>query len=323
MPEAAKVEKQSTVQVVTSENLAEFTAKKLGVTAPEPEKKVEAKEQTPEEKAAAEKVADEEAEKEEEVVKKQNPKIERRFSKMTEQRKTAEAAAAKAKEEARVHRERADKAEQEREELRRKYEQPAQEAGARPVRDTFANDSDYEAALEKWSGAKALKEREDADAEKRREEQQKTRVKTWNDRLTETKKIVPDFDAKIADSGVKVSNEARDAIMESEVGPRILLHLSENPEVAERIAGYTIGGMLREIGRIEARIEDKLAAEAEKKAKQQGDAKNSVLEISKAPAPIEPLKGGDAVPGSPINAKGEFQGTFAEYKAARKAGKIK
>jgi len=37
-----------------------------------------------------------------------------------------------------------------------------------------------------------------------------------------------------------VSNEVRDAIFESEVGPRILYHLAENPEIAEQLQGMTL-----------------------------------------------------------------------------------
>jgi hypothetical protein len=47
------------------------------------------------------------------------------------------------------------------------------------------------------------------------------------------------------------------------------------------------------------------------------------VEISKAPAPISPLKGGSPVVDVPVDSNGEFKGSFAKYKELRTAGKIK
>jgi hypothetical protein len=50
----------------------------------------------------------------------------------------------------------------------------------------------------------------------------------------------------------------------------------------------------------------------------------AATEISRAPAPINPLKGGDASTAvSSVDSKGEYHGTYAEYKAKRKAGLIR
>ena len=44
---------------------------------------------------------------------------------------------------------------------------------------------------------------------------------------------------------------------------------------------------------------------------------------SKAPAPIQPIRGGQGQPDVPMSANGEWHGTFQAWKEARKAGKIR
>ena len=77
--------------------------------------------------------------------------------------------------------------------------------------------------------------------------------------------------------------------------------------------------MLRELGRLEAKL---MGSAVSPPAKSQEKA-STVAEISRAPSPISPLRGANAPIATKIDAKGEFYGTYEEYKAARKAGKIK
>jgi hypothetical protein len=100
----------------------------------------------------------------------------------------------------------------------------------------------------------------------------------------------------------------RDAIFESEVGPRILYHLAENPEIAEKLQSLTVTGALRAIGKLEAQFEK---IEAKPVAK------------SKAPAPINPIK--SAANGRDVNltTDGQFHGSYQAWKAARLAGRIR
>jgi len=44
---------------------------------------------------------------------------------------------------------------------------------------------------------------------------------------------------------------------------------------------------------------------------------------SKAPAPINPIRGGTSAADVPINSDGDFHGTYAQWKNQRKNGKIK
>jgi hypothetical protein len=92
----------------------------------------------------------------------------------------------------------------------------------------------------------------------------------------------------------------------------LLYHLAKNPEIAEGLAKKSPASALREIGRLEAALSGDKKPTPEKTAETP----------SKAPEPISPIRATKAVD-SPIDSKGEFHGTYAQWKAARQAGKIK
>jgi hypothetical protein len=133
----------------------------------------------------------------------------------------------------------------------------------------------------------------------------------WNKRQSEVKKELPDYDDMIASSEVVVSDQVRDAIFESDLGPRILYHLAENPEVAEKLSKLTSIGALREIGKIEARLEK--APQEEVKAATK----------SNAPKPISPIRATSAATDNNLDSNGEFHGTYQQWKEARLAKKIR
>jgi hypothetical protein len=73
---------------------------------------------------------------------------------------------------------------------------------------------------------------------------------------------------------------------------------------------------LKEIGRLEAKFE----AEQESKPKNVAKA----VSQSKAPAPISPLKGGKSAGADVlVDTNGEFYGSYAQWKAARLANRIR
>ena len=125
------------------------------------------------------------------------------------------------------------------------------------------------------------------------------------------KASLPDFDEIVASSDVVVNDDVRDAILESDVGPQVLYHLAENDELAKKIAGMSPKAALREIGKLEERLSVKPTAKQETVVK------------SRAPAPISPIRGGVAPVDVPIGSDGEFHGTYAQWKAQRRTGKIR
>ena len=311
MSEAQAAPEVSRTQVLTSENAAEFYAQKLGLAANEAPSEADV-EATPSEPVNAEgesgsEDADKEATPTEE--RKQNPKLEKRFSELTKRRAEAEA---KAESEAQRARELEDRL--------RQYEQqsaPRQQADAvseKPQPTQFNDAFEYAEALSEWSAEKAIADMKKAEAEARIQAQQAEQMKAWSKRIESVKAELPDFDDMVQSSEVIVSDEIKAALYESDVGPKIMYHLAENPELAEKLNQMSPIGALREFGKLEARFEAKAESQPESKP---------VVAKSKAPAPINPLRSNSSAADSPIDSNGEFHGTYAQWKAARQAKRIR
>lgn len=324
MAEAQAAEpKKSAVTVVTNANFDAYVDEKLAKPKPaEPE--------TPETKAAAElakveaekaerlKAKAEEAEEIDHPDEKKRGKLNERFSDMTAKRKAAEEAAAKAATEAKAAREARDKAEAEAKALRDKYEPPkSDELGPEPLVSQFTNVEEWGKALKEWVADKTERDSATKQAEARQKQESEAVAKAWGERQANYKKENPEYEEAIAKSEVKVSDQVRDAILDSDVGPALLHHLAKNPDVAERLGTLSVQKALKEIGRLEEKF-----SKPAKEEKAEPTAK--LAEISKAPAPISPIKGAsqpvvrlsgnDDVP-----AHLDYEG----WKALRKAGKIR
>lgn len=290
--------------VITSENLAEFNANKLGLASEKSPTEAETVDQESSSEPAAEKgqsepkLAEDEATATEE--KKQNPKLEKRFSELTKARKEAEARA---------------------EELEKRLaalqsnaapQQRAPENNAKPVPDDFRDAFEYAEALADWSAEQALVRREQEVRQREAETQKQKVIQTWQQKLEATKAELPDYEDMVASSTVAVSDAVRDAIIESDVGPRILYELASDDDLAAKLTTMSLPSALKLIGKLEAQFEKTEApAKAEKK---------SVTAKSNAPEPIKPLRSTGGVADVAID--GEKM-SFQQWKAARLAGKIR
>ena len=293
-------------QVLTSENAAEFYANRLGLA--ESPADTEAVEETPEPESDESQSEPKEAEKEanQEGERKQNPKLEKRFSEITKQREEARKEAQNERQ-ARVELEqRLAALEQQRQ------PQQAFNVDQEPQPSQFSDAFEYAKALAEFSTEKALAERDRQVAQQREQEAQQKIIQSWAQKVQEAKADLPDFDDLVASSDVVVNNAVRDAILESDVGPKILYHLAENNDLAKKIASLSPNAALREIGKLEARFE------VNPETKQ-----TAPVVRSKAPAPIQPIRGGQGQPDVPMSANGEWHGSYQAWKLARKAGKIR
>jgi len=293
-------------QVLTSENAAEFYANRLGLA--ESPADTEAVEETPEPVAEEEQSEPKEAEKEanQEGERKQNPKLEKRFSEITKQREEARQEAQRERQ-ARVDLEqRLAAMEQQRQPQQQSY------IDQEPQPSQFADAFEYAKALAEFSTEKALAERDRQVAQAREQEAQQKIIQSWAQKVQDAKAELPDFDDLVASSDVVVNNAVRDAILESDVGPKILYHLAENNDLAKKIASLSPNAALREIGRLEAKFEVKPETK-----------QTAPVVRSKAPAPIQPIRGGQGQPDVPMSANGEWHGSYQAWKLARKAGKIR
>ena len=289
--------------IVTSENLAEFTADKLGL-ASEESPTAATVEENPVEPAAEvgqsePKLADDEATGTEE--KKQNPKLEKRFSELTKQRKEAEA--------------RAEELERRLAAIEGKQAQPAQaqpESVQKPTPDNYKDAFEYAEALSQWSAEQALLKREQEVKQKEFEVQKQKVIQTWQQKLEATIAELPDYEDMVASSNVKVNDTVRDAILESDVGPRILYELASDDDIAEKLSTMSTASALKLIGKLEARFEKtEEPVKAEKK---------TVAAKSKAPEPIRPLRSTSGV--ADVGMDGNDM-SYQQWKAARQAGKIR
>lgn len=313
----SEVQERLASNIVTSENLAEFTAQKLGLVDSEPAAPVAARDN-----ANAEPDADNQSEQDREgddattaddqKERKPNPKLERRFSEITKQREAA-------REEARLEREQRERLEARLKEYESKVNPQAQapqdDLGEEPRADQFSDMYEYAKALAEYTADKKMAERDQQELNRKAAAEQEVKFKAWADRVNAVKSTLPDFDDMVQSSEVRVSDPVRDAIIESEHGPQILYYLAENTEFAQKLAGMSLVSAVREIGKIEARYER--------------DAKASVPEVkptvakSKAPAPISPLRGAVNTVDAGLDADGNFHGSYQQWKAARAARRIR
>lgn len=256
-------------------------------------------------------------------------KLQGRFSDLTEARKTAEA-------KAQTEREAREAAERTVAELKAKYEPPKPDVDVpEPVLAEFQSVEEWGAALKEWSKERTERGIRRQEVETKAKQTLEKTVTEFQKRQETAKADIPDYAEVIAASKVMVPNPAERAILESDFGPHILHYLASDEsdggkmtawaqEYATALAAKDVEAMSsivasanRLIGRLEARFEkaqDKVAAK---------DAVKPVAEISKAPAPISPLKGASSVPSLPMDSNGNWTGTADEYREARNAGKLK
>ena len=313
-------EKKVAETLVTSENIAEFTAQKLGLVDNEPVK-------TEAEVGEAEEASHSEPESEQDQSgrdekgndatttedfkeKKPNPKLEKRLSKLVKERETL-------REEAIRERDAREKLEARIRELESRSNPSSNQMddlGQEPEPEQFGDSYQYGKAVAEYAAKKALADRDKEQLSRQAQEQQQLKIKSWADRVNAAKKEMPDFDAMVESSDVSVNEHVKEAIMDSENGPKILYYLAENQDFAKKLSAMSPVSAVREIGKIEARFE---------KSDKSNSSKTPVVEKSKAPAPISPLRGTAAISGSSVDSEGKFSGKYQQWKAARQAGKIR
>jgi hypothetical protein len=313
------------VTVVTPENFKEYVDEKLGAV---PAEETEETNEDPEAVAAAE-LAKLEAEK-------KGPKegdvdgskvffkgkwvgkhdFNYRLHVQTEAKtKEAEAKVKEAEARAKAAQEAREATEKREAALKAKYE-PPRVLGSEPQPSQFTDITEYSKALKDWNREATIREYEEKQS-KERQDQERVRVaKEWGERLTAIKVELPDYDEKVNASAVRISDQARDAIIESEIGPKILYHFAEHPEVAEALGKLTVGRMLKELGKLEATLGGQ--------AKPAPKSETAAVEVSQAPAPITPLRGANAPVGTLRGTDEVPKGmSYDSWKKLWEAGKIK
>lgn len=173
-----------------------------------------------------------------------------------------------------------------------KTEQPKIEKPAEPAKDDepkpddYKSWDDYNRALVKWEAKETIKQALD-DRDKKAEEKSKadkarterqTQVERYEDGIEKAREVHEDFDEIIENYDGPLTNEMQRELLASDVGPEIAYYLAkpENRKLAEDISKMTVGGMIKEFGRIEAKLEKSPVTPA--------------VKTTKAPQPITPVK---------------------------------
>ena len=292
----ADTEARLASSVVTSDNAAEFYAERLGLA---DQDTTEA--DTSSEPAEIEKQSKPQAEEEAKEAEAEKPKdkLNKRFEKVS---RRAEEAEAKARE-----------YENRLKEYEAKVTEPAVKkvVEGKPDASQFNDAFEYAEALAEWSAENALKQRDEQEAVRKQQAEQEKITKSWNKKLDKAKAQYSDFDDVVKSANTVVSNEIRDSILESDVGPQILYFLASDEDFAKKLTEMPVIKALREIGKLEARFERK------------EEPKVATAPRSKAPEPIKTLSGGKAGADVLIDTNGEFHGTYAQWKAARLANRVR
>ena len=163
------LEERLAANVVTSENLAEFTAQKLGLAEPQQAEPAASNNDEPEPEAGQSgqdgEGDDATATDEQGKERKPNPKIERRFSEITKQREAAKAEAQQEREarlalEARLK-------ELETKANPQQAQAPANELGPEPQPDQFSDMFEYAKALAEYTADRRLMERDQQEVQRK------------------------------------------------------------------------------------------------------------------------------------------------------------
>ena len=202
--------------VVDSSNATTFYAERLGLADEQATTEAESvkKDSEPEgDVEQSEPEAKEEAKKQE--PEKQKDKLNKRFDKVTQRAKQAEAEALELREKLKSYE-------------AGNVQQPQQEtvkAEGKPQASQFNDAFEYAEALAEWSAENALKQRDAEEAGRKAKETQEKILKSWNEKIAKAKADLPDFDRMVQSSTIVVGDEIRDSILESDVGPQLLLSL--------------------------------------------------------------------------------------------------
>ncbi len=123
----------------------------------------------------------------------------------------------------------------------------------RPEQGDFENYDDYVEALADWKTRGTTRQ---IMAEEREQVRAAERQRQVDERFEAARKRIPDFD-EVVDSG-HAAEHVIDIIGDSDLVAELAYHLGKNPETARKLSAMSPTAAAREIGKIEARIQDRL-----------------------------------------------------------------
>lgn len=179
----------------------------------------------------------------------------------------------------------------------KKASQGAQE----PKRDDFDDPDEYIAARAAWRSSEAFAQQQQAMAQAEIDEitaaSAEAAKDAWRAQAEDARSKYPDFDQKVGNPNLPISEAMAAAITHSEIGGELAYHLASNPAEAFRISQLPPAVAGLEMGKIEVAL-TRPAPKTE----------------TKAPPPIETLEGSAQPSKDPLNM------TPDQYRAWRQSG---
>jgi len=129
----------------------------------------------------------------------------------------------------------------------------------------FTSYDEYTEALAEWKVEQRINKAQ-ADFNKRtQQERMDGSLKSFNERADKVREKYPDYD-ELFDSA-SISEAMAPTILESENGPELAVYLAKNPDVARKLYYLTPTQAARELGKIEAKLDDLLQPKSVTEAK--------------------------------------------------------
>lgn len=186
--------------------------------------------------------------------------------------------------------------------------QPSSADAPKPTKADFQDDEAYFEALADYKAEQKVQQfSQQTQAERAQEAEAKqtaTRFDLYRERVTQSAEAMPDYQEVVGQSDVPAAPHVLESILDSDVGPQLAYHLAKNPDVAERLNDMTPVQAARELGRLEAQLAQPKADASTPPAKR----------TTNAPAPINPVRGGNGQFTKPAEAQSD-----AEWYAANRS----
>jgi hypothetical protein len=145
-----------------------------------------------------------------------------------------------------------------------------------PSRDDYDSDIDYIEARATWIADKRVSSILREDEEKKRTESVREK---YQRSMKDASEEYDDFDEVIDDSHIQLTPAVERAIVESEISGHLSYYLAKHEDEIRRLNSLSPQQVLREMGKLEARIEGEKSAKANSKE----------LPVSKAAPPHKPV----------------------------------
>lgn len=182
-------------------------------------------------------------------------------------------------------------------------------AEGKPKPEDFKTVGEYTDALVEWKFNQRLKAQDESDTRKQQQKAVETVQQQFAERVAATAKDIPDYAEVVETADWEVPHHMQAYIVDSENGARLGYHFAKNRDEFDRIAKLSPIRALAELGKLEDRLFGKKAEAPAPKAAPAAD-----TQVSRAPAPIQPLEGK-----STTVTKDPSQMTFQELRAHRMA----